>query len=70
MHVELRAYEKAKIGWVRAKVVGVVNGEERTKERGGEGIRRGLSDIGSERKKWRANKFCSHQKVKGVGGMA
>ena len=70
MHGELRAYEKAKIGWVRAKVVGVINGEERTKERGGEGIRRGLSDIGSERKKWRANKFCSHQKVKGVGGMA
>jgi len=28
MHVELRAYEKAKIGWVGAKVVGVVNGEE------------------------------------------
>jgi len=28
MHGELRAYEKAKIGWVRAKVVGVVNGEE------------------------------------------
>ena len=63
-------YEKAKIDGVGAKLGGVVNGEERTKERVGEGIRGGLSDIGSERKKRVTNKLCSYEKVKGVGGMA
>ena len=60
-------YEKAKIVGVRAKVGGVVNGEERTNQRVGEEIRGSLSDIGSERKKRVTNKLCSYEKVKGVG---